>query len=909
MTTDRSQLADPSGGGRTEPATQPSRGPALPVPTPRTIGKYEILERIGAGAMGVVYKCRQPGLDRPVAVKVLLTAQHADADQVQRFQREARSAARLTHPNVVQIYDVGVDGDLTYFVMELVEGCALDKLIGTPALTLPVALRLLVHVARALEAAHDQGIIHRDIKPSNILIHRSGQPKLADFGLAKSLYDTQVLSRSGDLVGTPRYMSPEQVLAEPGAIDHRTDVYSLGVVMYEMLTGRSPVDGPNVLAIVRQLSDEEPLPLREVNSEVPEEVAAICQRAMARDRDARFATAGAFAEALQGYLFDKFFDRSGPSSDHARELLTALPPLMLPPPSSSRFWVRRRVVLALVLLGIALLSLGAVGTASFWRGGSASTGLSSEPTDDQIRLRAQLVSQARNQLNGMLLPPETTTPRDWLKGTLEDATALLKRSPDDVEVRALRASMLRHLGEHLAAVEDLTQVLQHDPQHLGALTERLLATYELHILYLGNFKEPALRPSCLEVVQADLQTLRNRGDTQQRALAGLIEALANQDIAKAGQLAQAEMPATRNGRDSVNLPDLAMVQADALFQAAEQAYSDEQATEGDKMPQRKVREGFAHRAGLALRRGLDANPNHVGLLFLKANSFQRRARWETAEKEDEHDAALRRHKPAFETTCDRLRRATLRVGCDTYIARAVLLSNFGRDAQAEDQLQDALSCRPLLPYLYTLRAWLELQAPPDGLLSTEEVDRMLRDLEPAFETPPEDFRPWLVRSILLATAGHWEDARRDLRECRRRLGPGELPQAVANYSDWLSKVGASTSEFLAATRDFLDNYSVPPDVRLRLGQELLQRLGDAGLVTQDGLKDEQVRDLKGWAHFHLAQVCAQKEDRPGVLKHVREALQLHVPDLTPQSCRADGTLSAWNEDKDFVALYTEFEKP
>jgi hypothetical protein len=132
---------------------------------------------------------------------------------------------------------------------------------------------------------------------------------------------------------------------------------------------------------------------------------------------------------------------------------------------------------------------------------------------------------------------------------------------------------------------------------------------------------------------------------------------------------------------------------------------------------------------------------------------------------------------------------------------------------------------------------------------------------------------------------------------------------VANYGDWLSKVGASTSEFLAATRDFLDNYSVPPDVRLRLGQELLQRLADGGLVAQDALKDEQVRDLKGWAHFHLAQVCAQKEDRPGVLQHVREALQLHVPDLTPQSCRADGTLSAWNEDKDFVALYTEFEKP
>src|SRR5262249_4291015 len=227
----------------------PSPGSALDRP-PRVIGKYEILERIGTGAMGVVYKCRQPGLDRPVAVKVLLAARHASSEQVQRFQREARAAACLTHPNIVQVYDVGTDGDLTYFVMEYVDGCSLERLIGTPSRSLPVALRLLVHLARALQAAHDQGIIHRDLKPSNVLINRLGQPKLADFGLAKSLHDTQALSGSGDLVGTPRYMSPEQVLAEPGALDGRTDVYSLGVVMYEMLTGRPPVAGPNLLAIL-----------------------------------------------------------------------------------------------------------------------------------------------------------------------------------------------------------------------------------------------------------------------------------------------------------------------------------------------------------------------------------------------------------------------------------------------------------------------------------------------------------------------------------------------------------------------------------------------------------------------------------------------------------------------------------
>jgi tetratricopeptide (TPR) repeat protein len=469
--------------------------------------------------------------------------------------------------------------------------------------------------------------------------------------------------------------------------------------------------------------------------------------------------------------------------------------------------------------------------------------------------------------------------------------------------------VLRRGGEDLAAVEDLAPVLQHDPHHLEARTERLLANYRVHILYPGNFREPALRPPGLGAVEDDLKVLLEEGDAGQKALAVLIQALAGPDATAAARLVQPGPAAPQAPAGTAPLPDLAMVQADALFRAAEQAFAEEQAAEGEaRAAKRQVREDLAHRAALVLRRGLDAEPNHVGLLFLKANSFQRRARWETSEKEDERDALLHRYKPAFETTCDRLRRATLRTGCDTYLARAVLLSNFGRDEQAKDQLQDAFSSRPPLAYLYPLRAWLELQSPPDGLLDAEEVDRMLRDLEPAFEAPPDDFRPFLVRALLLTTAGHWDDARRDLRECRRKLGPGDLPPAVASYQDWLTQAGASTTEFLAATRDLLDGYAVPPDLRLRLGRDLLQRLGDAAVVAQDGLKDDQVRDLKGWTHFHLAQVCAQKEDRPGVLQHVRAALELHVPDLTPQTCRQDGTLGAWNEDKEFVALYGQFEK-
>jgi tetratricopeptide (TPR) repeat protein/predicted Ser/Thr protein kinase len=909
MTTDRSQLdARPgSASGLSDVRTRPSVPPPgenLPALLPRAVGKYEVLERIGAGAMGVVYKCRQPGLDRPVAVKVLLAGPHSAPDQARRFEREARAAARLSHPNVVQVYDVGSDGELTYFVMEYVDGCALDHLIGMPALTIPNVVRLLVPIARALQAAHEQGIIHRDVKPSNILLHRSGQPKLVDFGLAKSPHDSQQLSNSGDLIGTPRYMSPEQVLAAPGDLDARTDVYSLGVVMYEMLTGRPPVDGPNILAIMRQLSDEEPRPVRDVNPDVPAEVAAICERAMARDRDARFATAGAFAEALQGYLVGKLLERLEPSGGDARDLLTAPPPLVLPG-ERPHFWTRRRAALTgLVLLAAALLgAVAARGTL----GGAPSTPAATdpaEPPDDLPGLRARLVAQTRDQLGGALHLPETTTPRDFLKAQLEGLTAYLKRAPDDGEVRLLRARVWRRAGEHLAACDDLGHVLQHDPHNREALLERLLAQYELHVLYLDNLKEPALRPPALPSLRGDLEVLRKQGDAGQKAVAGLIEALARQDADEAARLVAA-LPTPRRGPPGV--PDWSMLEADALFHAADKAFADEQATEEGEARQRKrrAREDLARRASQALRRGLDVDPNHVGLLFLKANAFHRRPAWEAGENDDAA-ALLRRQKPAFETACDRLRRTTLRAGCDAPLARAVLLTNFGRDERALEQVQEALSCHPVLPYLYTLRAWLQLQTPPDGLLESDEAERIARGLDPAFETPPDDWNSYFARAVVQAAGGHWDNARHDLRECRQRLGSGDLPASAGVYNDWLVRAGASTTEFLYTTRDLLDNYAVPVELRLGLCEELLRRLGDPITASQEKLNGDQVRDMKGWTHYHLAQAFAQKNDRAGVLRELRAALQLRVPGLTPDACKGDGNFSQWEGDKELVALYAEF---
>ncbi len=233
--------------------------------------------------MGVVYKCSQPDLDRPVAVKVVRLRPQAEAEQMLRFQREVRAAAQLAHPNIVQVFDVGREGTLSYFVMEYVDGPSLDRLIGTPVLTVERSLCVVYHVACAVAAAHAQGTLHRDIKPSNIILDASGRPKLADFGLAKSLWDGEPLSRTGDLLGTPCYMSPEQAFEASGDVDLRSDIYSLGAVLYELLTGRRPVEGPTLMSILYKLAEEEATPVRQLNPNVPVEVEAICHRAMAKN--------------------------------------------------------------------------------------------------------------------------------------------------------------------------------------------------------------------------------------------------------------------------------------------------------------------------------------------------------------------------------------------------------------------------------------------------------------------------------------------------------------------------------------------------------------------------------------------------------------------------------------------------
>jgi len=260
------------------------------------IGKYRIVDRIGQGAMGEVFKAHDPHLNRYVAIKTISPTLAGDPEFRQRFQREAQSAAQLNHPNIVTIYDFGNDeAGLTYMAMELVEGTDLREAIKRRTLgSLLRRLDLMVQMCDGVGFAHARGVVHRDLKPANIHIQPSGQVKILDFGLARVA--SSEMTKTGTMMGTPHYMSPEQVRGQKA--DARSDVFSLGAVFYEMIALQRPFDGRSVSEVLQAIVEKDAAPLRSKAPDTPDSVAAVVARALARDPDSRFADAAEMGRAF-----------------------------------------------------------------------------------------------------------------------------------------------------------------------------------------------------------------------------------------------------------------------------------------------------------------------------------------------------------------------------------------------------------------------------------------------------------------------------------------------------------------------------------------------------------------------------------------------------------------------------------
>lgn len=320
------------------PRPDGSELPAAALPRFGAIGPYDLLDEIARGGMGIVYRASHRQLNRIVALKMILTGQLARGDEIERFRAEAEAAAGLQHAGIVPIHEIGEEGGIHYYTMPYVEGQSLADRLRRGPLAAPEAARLMRQVAEAVAYAHERRVIHRDLKPANILIDLSGKPRIADFGLAKSLDAGRQLTATGQVLGTLQYMSPEQAAAKHDSVAETADIYALGAILYATITGRPPFQATSHVDLLLQVLEQEPPPPRKLDQRIPRELEAICLRCLEKDPARRYRSAADLLDDLDRFLTD---EPVAAARGGWRGLL--------------RRWVRRQPMLAAHLGSLALI--------------------------------------------------------------------------------------------------------------------------------------------------------------------------------------------------------------------------------------------------------------------------------------------------------------------------------------------------------------------------------------------------------------------------------------------------------------------------------------------------------------------------------------------------------------------------
>lgn len=446
----------------------------------KTLGRYQIVEKLGQGGMATIFKAYQPALDRYVAIKVL-PAQHAFTPGFsERFEREARAVAQLDHPNILPIIDFGQEGDLSYIVMKMATGGTLQDRMNRP-MDLAQAAHFIEQIASALDHAHGRGIMHRDVKPSNVLLDEEGWVQLTDFGLAKMLAGDEGLTATGVGIGTPAYMSPEQGQGLP--VDQRADIYSLGVVLYEMVTGHPPYSAETPMAVVVK-HIYEPLPVpRQLYPNLPEAVEGVILKALAKDPDDRYDSAGEMARALRQTLQAAAAQPAGPAqvapqSKPSTALLSSPPPRAIPkalPQKAKRpwGWIVGGAAAALLAIAIAALLL----TQGRDTQPTAHPTVQATPTQEEPIVIATLEPTASPEPSAT--PGSTPPPNQEARSYVEQGwTALeagdyraavghfdraIELDPELAEAYTGRGKAHYNLGDHDQAMADTTQAIKLDP--------------------------------------------------------------------------------------------------------------------------------------------------------------------------------------------------------------------------------------------------------------------------------------------------------------------------------------------------------------------------------------------------------------------------------------------------------------